>query len=99
MTQLLATMIRSIPDRCVKLDKAMQAGEYVSRGSQDELTMAWINALRGVKGLVGPLKRLGDQARQRAGITEPGRFEIALTKLDTRADGKSTPDSCETEIE
>ena len=42
--QLLATMIRSIPDRCVKLDAALLAGAYVSRGRQDKLTMGWIEA-------------------------------------------------------
>ena len=58
--QLLPEMIHSVPDRCVKLDKAMPGGEYLSRGQQDELTMAWIQAYRAVKGVVGPLKRWGE---------------------------------------
>lgn len=73
--QLLAEMIRSIPDRCAKLEKAMQRGEYVSRGHQDALTMAWIEAFRAVKDAVKPLRRLGDQARERAGIAGGGPFD------------------------
>ena len=73
--QLLAEMIRSIPDRCVKLDRSMQGGEYVSRGRQDDLTVAWIEAFRAVKDLVGRLKRLGDGARERAGIAGGGPFD------------------------
>ena len=69
----------------------MQDGEYVSRGQQDTLTMAWINALRGVKGMVGPLKRLGDEARQRAGIAEPGPFEVAIGNQTIHGAYKNTP--------
>ena len=73
--QLLSKMIRHIPDRCVKLDKAMKAGAYVSRGHQDRLTMGWIEAYRAVKDVAGALKRLGDEARERAGIAGGGPFE------------------------
>ena len=74
--QMLATMIRSIPDRCVKLDAAMQDGAYVTRGTQDPLTMGWIEAYRAVKDVAGALKRLGDEARERAGIEGGGPWEV-----------------------
>ena len=73
--QMLATMIRSIPDRCVELDKSMQDGKYVTRSQQDKLTMSWLLAYRSVKDVAGTLKRLGDEARERAGITGGGPFE------------------------
>ena len=79
--QLLALMIRSIPDRCVKLDKAMQAGEYVSRGHQDNLTMGWIEAYRAVKDAAGALKRLGDVAAAR-GFPDLDSFEAHNAVFD-----------------
>ena len=89
-------MIRSIPDRVVKLDAAMEAGEHISRGHKDKLTMAWIGAYRAVKGVAGALKRLGDVARERAGIEgggpfgevqeEGGHVKSTANRLSTRPD-------------
>ena len=78
--QLLATMIRSIPDRCVKLDAALLAGAYVSRGRQDKLTMGWIEAYRAVKDVAAALKRLGDIAREKAKIEGGGPWEAVSRK-------------------